>query len=148
MFMSKDGSTKIIYLDMFVIVIFHLKLNVIVIHRLCNSCEITFVSWFMVKHICMFLCNNFCVYYLGWCGNKLKHWRLFACIWSWWWRIFLLWKGPYGLQELERWQSQSCCISVCELNNKKLLATIEVQLQEGLHLHRSSSTWSLKHDHL
>ncbi len=114
--MSKHGSTEITSLEKFVTVIVHLESNVILIHRLCNSSS-AFVSWFMVKLICVCLCNAFCVYYLGWySNNKLKHQKLFACTWLWWWRTSLLWEGPYGLQELERWQSQSCCISVCELS--------------------------------
>ncbi len=125
---------------MFVIVIFHLESNAILIHKLCTSCKTTFVSWFMVELICMCLCNVFCVYYLGWCGKKLKHWRLFACTWLWWWRISLLWEGPYGLQELERWQSQSCCINVCELSSKKLLATIEALVARS-----PPFAWKLKH---
>jgi hypothetical protein len=44
MFMSKDGSIEITSLDMFVIVIFHLESNAILIHKLCTSCKTTFVS--------------------------------------------------------------------------------------------------------
>jgi len=108
-----------------------MELNVILIHRLWNSCETTFVSWFTVKHICMCLCNLFCVYYLGWCGKKLKHWRLFACTWSWWWKTSLLWEGPYGLQELEGDNHNFVALTFVNLITKNYLLPLKFNCKKA-----------------